>query len=116
MSGTTALTGNEAQTRRSSDQKVSRFGYREYSKLISSDDDLFILRRFSVLNVRVTLALQNQLVVLERQLNELDEKYERELVPNGRFEGDTGARRELLSHIERKLREYSTLVQHEKNI
>ncbi|UKZ81906.1 hypothetical protein TrVFT333_009683 [Trichoderma virens FT-333] len=62
-----------------------------------------------LLNVRVALSLQNQLVTLERQLNELDDKYESEGVHNGRFEGDE-KRERLLSSIEEKLRKYNELL------
>lgn len=68
-----------------------------------------------MLNVRVSLALQNQLVMLERQLNELDNKYEGEAqIHNGRFEGDEKDREDLISCIEEKLRKYSRLIQHIK--
>ncbi|EHK16063.1 uncharacterized protein TRIVIDRAFT_164287 [Trichoderma virens Gv29-8] len=108
MSGTTAPVGGGAQPSRLL-EPWRYVGYRGYSKFISSDDDLFLLRRFSVLNVRVALSLQNQLVTLERQLNELDDKYESEGVHNGRFEGDE-KRERLLSSIEEKLRKYNELL------
>ncbi|PKK44586.1 hypothetical protein CI102_10959 [Trichoderma harzianum] len=109
----TAPVGDGAQTRRSLEQTVpwKYVGYRGYSRFISSDDGFFILRRFSVLNVRVSLALQNQLVMLERQLNELDNKYEGEAqIHNGRFEGDEKDREELISCIAEKLGKYNELV------
>lgn len=116
--GIAAPIGDGTQTRRSLEQTVpwKYVGYRGYSRFISSDDDFFILRRFSVLNVRVSLALQNQLVMLERQLNELDNKYEGESmqIHNGRFEGDEKDREDLISCIEEKLRKYSRLIQHIK--
>lgn len=115
--GIAAPVGDSTQTRRSLEQTVpwKYVGYHGYSRFISSDDDFFILRRFSVLNVRISLALQNQLVMLERQLNELDNKYEGEpQIHNGRFEGDEKDREELISCIEEKLRKYSRLIQHMK--
>lgn len=114
-SGIAAPVGDSTQTRRSLEQTVpwKYVGYRGYSRFISSDDDFCILRRFSVLNVRVSLALQNQLVILERQLNELDNKYEDEAqIHNGRFEGDEKDREELISCIEEKLRKYSRSIKH----
>ncbi|KAJ4857724.1 ABC transporter transmembrane region 2 domain-containing protein [Trichoderma breve] len=111
--GIAAPVGDGTQTRRSLEQTVpwKYVGYRGYSRFISSDDDFFILRRFSVLNVRVSLALQNQLVMLERQLNELDNKYEGEpQIHNGRFEGDEKDREGLISCIEEKLRKYNELI------
>ncbi|KAL6816727.1 hypothetical protein V8C40DRAFT_269178 [Trichoderma camerunense] len=109
----TAPVGDGAQTRRSLEQTVpwKYVGYRGYSRFISSGDNFFILRRFSVLNVRISLALQNQLVMLERQLSELDKKYEGEAqIHNGRFEGDEKDREELISCITEKLRKYNELV------
>ncbi|KAK4075168.1 uncharacterized protein Triagg1_4832 [Trichoderma aggressivum f. europaeum] len=45
--------------------------------------------------------------MLERQLNELDNKYEGEAqIHNGRFEGDEKDREELISCIAEKLRKY----------
>ncbi|KAL7792735.1 hypothetical protein V8C43DRAFT_282327 [Trichoderma afarasin] len=112
--GIAAPVGDSTQTRRSLEQTVpwKYVGYRGYSRFISSDDDFFILRRFSVLNVRIALALQNQLVMLERQLNELDNKYEESeaQIHNGRFEGDEKDREELISCIKKKLRKYNELV------
>ncbi|KAL7943826.1 hypothetical protein V8C42DRAFT_328546 [Trichoderma barbatum] len=113
MSGTTVPAEHGAHTRRSIEQIVPwrYIGYRGYSRFISSVNDFFILRRFSVLNVRVALALQHQLVMLERQLDELDDKYEGDPpVHNGRFEGDAEDREELLSRIEEKLRKYNELI------
>lgn len=72
-------------------------------EIYSSCDDFFILCRFSVLNARVALALQHQLVILERQLGEPDDKYEGgPSVHNRRFDGDEEDREELLSRIEGK--------------
>lgn len=88
-------------------------GYRGYSDFISSDDDFFILRRFATLNVRVALALQNEIVQLEKDLDELDDKYEAPQSPpqspvhNGRFDGDVEDREKLLKEIGEKLYKYS---------
>lgn len=51
-------------------------GYKGYAKLVSSDDDFFIFQRFSALNARVALLLQqDHIPVLEGTLDELDRKY-----------------------------------------
>ncbi|KAJ4142269.1 hypothetical protein NW754_009719 [Fusarium falciforme] len=50
-------------------------GYKGYAEFISSDDDWFILRRFGALNVRVALALQDEVSVLEEELKKLDATY-----------------------------------------
>lgn len=44
-------------------------GYRDFSSFVASDNNFFILRRFSTLSARVLLALQDELVELEDQLN-----------------------------------------------
>ncbi|CEJ82518.1 hypothetical protein VHEMI02578 [[Torrubiella] hemipterigena] len=52
-------------------------GYKGYTNFISTDDSLFILRRFNSLNIRVALALQDEVSVLEEKLNILDKRYSR---------------------------------------
>lgn len=47
-------------------------GYRGYSSFIASENDLFILRRFSSISVRIALKLQDQVTLLEEKLEELD--------------------------------------------
>jgi hypothetical protein len=44
-------------------------GYRDFASFVASDDSFFVLRRFSTLSARVLLALQDELVELEDQLN-----------------------------------------------
>ncbi|KAI8669140.1 hypothetical protein NCS57_00728000 [Fusarium keratoplasticum] len=85
-------------------------GYKGYTEFISSEDDWFVLRRFGTLNVRVALALQDEISVLEEQLKELDESYSRRESPdrhNGRFRGDAEDRRALTELISDKLYRYS---------
>lgn len=85
-------------------------GYKGYAEFISSEDDWFVLRRFGTLNVRVALALQDEISVLEEQLKELDESYsQRESLDrhNGRFRGDVEDRRALTELISDKLYRYS---------
>ncbi|KAK7403419.1 hypothetical protein QQX98_010832 [Neonectria punicea] len=67
-------------------------GYRGYSDFISSEDDFFVLRRFDVLNVRVALALQDELSVLEEDLSRLDN------------------RNDLVANIAKKLAQYNTFI------
>ncbi|KAL0783585.1 hypothetical protein CaCOL14_001492 [Colletotrichum acutatum] len=50
-------------------------GYKGYSSFITSEDDFFILRRFDTLNVRVALALQDELSGLEEELEALDNEF-----------------------------------------
>ncbi|KAF5988144.1 hypothetical protein FBULB1_1612 [Fusarium bulbicola] len=87
-------------------------GYRGYSKFVSSDSDFLLLRRFRALNVRVGLALQHQLVELERDLEELDRSYEEQEPPihNGRFSGDEEDRVDLLETIRETLHKYNQFI------
>ncbi|KAK6829717.1 hypothetical protein PG987_010301 [Apiospora arundinis] len=88
-------------------------GYRGYSKFISSDDDLLIFRRFSELNTRVLLSMQNKVCELEQELFEIDNKYggkNAEDFNNGTFRGDQPDRTKLLEKISRALSKYNALV------
>ncbi|RYP39359.1 hypothetical protein DL767_002270 [Monosporascus sp. MG133] len=89
-------------------------GYRRYADFISSDDDIFILRRFSSLNVRVALALQDQISVLEEQLGELDRWHSRRNavdVNNGSFRHEPiEAREEVLTKITKKISKYNEVI------
>ncbi|KAF2107350.1 hypothetical protein BDV96DRAFT_471574, partial [Lophiotrema nucula] len=46
--------------------------YRGFSEFIASDNVFFILQRFSELTLRVFLASQDELVILEEQLHSLE--------------------------------------------
>ncbi|RSL60017.1 hypothetical protein CEP54_006973 [Fusarium duplospermum] len=88
-------------------------GYKGYTEFISSEDDWFILRRFDTLNVRVSLALQDEISVLEKKLRELDEGYSQRGSldrHNGRFRGDVEDRRALIERISDKLYKYNAFV------
>jgi hypothetical protein len=84
---------------------------------MASDQAFFILRRFGTLNARVLLALQDEIVELEDQLNLLDEEASRKETPlnldNGTFRDDPFSdRRELVTKIlPEKLAKYSKRVQ-----
>jgi hypothetical protein len=85
-------------------------GYKGYTEFISSDDDWFILRRFGALNVRVALALQDEVSVLEEELKKLDATYSQRGSPdrhNGRLRGDVEERRALIELLSDKLYKYS---------
>ncbi|KAL2687391.1 hypothetical protein Neosp_004951 [[Neocosmospora] mangrovei] len=85
-------------------------GYKGYAEFISSDDDWFILRRFGALNVRVALALQDEVSVLEEDLKKLDATYSQRGAPdrhNGRLRGDVEERRALIELLSDKLYKYS---------
>ncbi|VUC33306.1 unnamed protein product [Clonostachys rosea] len=88
-------------------------GYNGYSKIMASNSDLFILRRFSNLNVRIALALQDDVSFLEEELTALDEKYSvktRENVHNGTLRDDIEDRKALLQQITKKLSIYNEFI------
>jgi hypothetical protein len=86
-------------------------GCEEYSSFIASDDDFFVIRRFSTLTARVILALQDQLSQIEEQLESLERQLkipEAGLVHNGSFQEEMhSSRTELVLKANLKLREYS---------
>lgn len=87
-------------------------GYKGYSDFIASENDFYIVRRFASLNTRVSLALQDQVTVLEEQLDELDKQYSRrdaEDLHNGTFRDDREDRTALVEKISEKLMKYSEL-------
>ena len=89
-------------------------GYKVFSRWISSDQDLFVFRRFDTLNARIILGLQWELTVLENKLHTLDEELSKSDTPdidNGSFEIDHPQRGELIKEIQYKLRNYSQWIQ-----
>ena len=85
-------------------------GYMEYTRFLGSDDDLYILRQFSSLNIRIALALQDEISALDQELLEMDRQHskkESEDVHNGTFRDDQQDRSELIRVIAKKLRLYS---------
>lgn len=53
-------------------------GYPQFSKLMASDDDLFVFRRFATINARVILWMQHQIAEMEVQLEKMDERMREE--------------------------------------
>lgn len=85
-------------------------GYKGYSKFIASDNDFYVVRKFATLNTRVTLALQDEIVVLESDLDVLDAQYSKrdaENLHNGSFRDDRQDRNALIEKITSKLAKYS---------
>ncbi|CAI6092007.1 unnamed protein product [Clonostachys chloroleuca] len=89
-------------------------GYDGYSKFIASDSDFFILRRFSTLNVRIALALQDEVSHLEEKLTALDEKYSKKShadVNNSTLRSDQKEdRKAVVRDITQKLSIYNEFV------
>jgi len=86
-------------------------GYPVFSQFVSSDNDFLIFRRFGTLGVRVLLALQDDLTLLEEELKSLDSACsERDglQIHNGSFRTDSGSRRSkmLRGQIYEKLKMY----------
>ncbi|ETS82154.1 hypothetical protein PFICI_07156 [Pestalotiopsis fici W106-1] len=88
-------------------------GYRRYANFLASDDDLFVLRRFKDLNIRVALLMQDKLTELEEELNELDEAYSQRSavdIHNGTFRNDAEDREELLEKISQGIFRYNQVL------
>lgn len=85
--------------------------YRGFCEFVASDNDFFILRRFSQLTAQVLLALQGELSELEAQLCILETYLSSKSGPDvhsGSFREETQETRlELVREIDTKLRSYS---------
>ena len=111
----------EPKTRSSTDSRSSLErqpwkydGIPAFSKWAASDEDCFTIRRFGVMNTRVILQMQADIGAIEKKIEELDataSKPETGAVNNGSFAWDPIAeRRELLTKMHAKLKEYSSLT------
>lgn len=118
-SSTTAIASSEAARDSPTDEEILRrpwkyIGYKGYSSFLASEDEFFIIRRFDVLNVRISLSLQDELSVLEDELSKIDREYSKRdaavVVNNGTLRPDQQDRVELLNKIERKIRHYNEFV------
>ena len=89
-------------------------GYRGFCDFVTSDDDFFILRRFSGLTARVLLSLQDELSELEAQLAALEDELSAKDaadVHNGSFRQETShTRLDIVHTVQNKLREYNELA------
>ena len=91
-------------------------GYPGFSRFMASSNDCFALRKFTSLNVRVLLRLQNNVVELERRLDEMD-NFTKNLPPDQggcasfRLDADS-PREELLEEIDVALAKYSKSLAH----
>jgi hypothetical protein len=86
-------------------------GYPGFSRFMASSNDCLALRKFTGLNVRVLLKLQNTVVELERQLDEMD-NFTMDLPPGeggcASFRLDANSPREkLIDEIDAALDKYS---------
>ncbi|KAK1625616.1 hypothetical protein BDP81DRAFT_496119, partial [Colletotrichum phormii] len=88
-------------------------GYKGYTQFIASEDDFFLLRRFDVLNVRVGLALQDEISELEQDLEAMDgvlSGKDAEDFNNGTLRQDVDERSELIKLIQKKLGKYNKFL------
>lgn len=92
------------------DQKPWKYiGYKGYVQLITSENDFFIFRKFAAASARVSLALQDQVSVLEERLLGLDRQFNRkeaEDTDNGSFRDDDTDRKQIIDDLHKKLVEY----------
>jgi hypothetical protein len=86
-------------------------GYRAFASFLASDNSFLIFRHFGVLNARVLLHLQDQIVCLEERLDALDSTHSARTAPdvhNGSFRYEkVPERTQILEEIHEKLKEYS---------
>jgi len=113
-----SLVGTETTETPLTEEEIDRkpwkyIGYKGYAEFIASDNDFYIVRQFATLNVRIMLALQDQVSVLEDRLQELDVQYSRrnaEDLHNGSFRDDRQDRSNLIENISDKLIKYSEVL------
>lgn len=90
-------------------------GYPFYSKFIADEPTLFMVRRFGALNVRAALALQDEMVELEEELND-GESFTRDILDgeydNGSFrlDPDKDRKKLIMNKIVPKLTRYSRSI------
>jgi hypothetical protein len=84
-------------------------GYERLSKLMNSDNDFLVFRKFGELNVRNILYLQDMLSDITEKLTQEDEKPDGK--PGTRRWEDNRIRAELLQNAESLLRRYSKATQ-----
>jgi hypothetical protein len=85
----------------------------ELTSFVTSDESLFILRRFSRLSARILLALQDEIVQLENKLDEIDRLPAHPTsasMSNSTLKNDTDQdRRGYMKEAEEKLKRYCRL-------
>jgi len=93
------------------DQKPWKYiGYKGYCDFIASENDFFVVRRFSAVSVRIALRLQDQVTILEDRLKKLDKAYSRreaDDVNSGTLRDEADDRLKVLDELKEKLVEFS---------
>jgi hypothetical protein len=86
-------------------------GYKRFSRFVGFSPNFFMARQFRTLNARVILAMQDELVELEEELNKLDDELSTRNaldIHNGSFRLETERpRHELIWDLQKRLKIYS---------
>lgn len=87
-------------------------GYPALSTFVSSDDDLFVVRRFEKLGARVILRMQDRIAYLEEELIEQDKLAREKNLDSGtfRYEPEWAPRQQIMNELSWRLREYQQFV------
>ena len=82
-------------------------GYPALCTFVSSDDNLFVVRRFEKLGARVILRMQDRIAYLEEELIEQDRLAREKNCDSGTFRYETLARRQqIMDEVSWRLKEY----------
>ncbi|KAA8893382.1 hypothetical protein FN846DRAFT_979258 [Sphaerosporella brunnea] len=104
----TEKAGTVASTALSDSNGTQPAGYERLCKLLGSDNDFLVFRRFGDLNVRNILYLQDRLSELTEDLAEQDKKPDEK--PGTRRWEDNRTRAELMERAEDLLRRYNDAI------
>lgn len=87
-------------------------GYKEFSKWMASDDDLFVFRRFANVNAQVILWMQHQIVQKEVRLEELHNTIKEQPLDSGWRNDSFGWDATNFAERDNLMRDLSALVLH----
>ncbi|KAH8724700.1 hypothetical protein GQ44DRAFT_617498 [Phaeosphaeriaceae sp. PMI808] len=97
-----------------------KVGYRGFSAFLSSDNNFLIFRRFGSVNVRLLLYLQDEIAVLEKELEDLENFHAQDSatdIHNGSFRQEALPQRtKLLETLNVKVRQYNELLIQHSNL
>jgi hypothetical protein len=86
-------------------------GYKRFSRFVGFSPNFFMARQFRTVNARIILAMQDELVELEEELNKLDDELSTTNaldIHNGSFRLETERpRHELIWDLQKRLKIYS---------
>ncbi|KAE9376269.1 hypothetical protein N431DRAFT_479582 [Stipitochalara longipes BDJ] len=116
LSVRSARSSSESQvlTQQEVDYKPWKYiDYQGYSKILASETDFLVFRRFGISNARILLRLQDRVVILQEKLERLDRQLKRreaEDIHNGSFRQDNEARESVLNELQIALAEYNAFL------